>query len=158
MRTLLLAAVAMATLSPGVAVAQSAGEVRHDTREVNKDRREVRRDVARGDYREARHDRRELREDRQERREDWQEYRRTHRDAFRRSAYVAPRGYAYRPVSAGVRLNGAFWGSNYRINNYSTYRLPYPGRNMSYVRYGNDVLLVNVRTGRVVRVYNGFFW
>jgi Ni/Co efflux regulator RcnB len=144
MRKLLFAAVAATMLVPSVASAQSA-------REVRQDQREVRRDLARGDYREAREDRRELRED-------WRDYRRTHRSVFTRPVYVAPRGYHYRPVAVGTTLNHAFWGSRYRIGNYNTYRLPYPGRNRMYVRYGNDVLLINARTGRVIRVYDRFFW
>ena len=27
-----------------------------------------------------------------------------------------------------------------------------------YVRHYDDLLLVNTRTGRVIRVYNGFYW
>ena len=144
MRKLLFAAVAATMLVPSVASAQSA-------REVRQDQREVRRDVARGDYREAREDRRELRED-------WRDYRRTHRGVYNRPAYVAPRGYRYRPVVVGTTLRPAFWGPRYRVSNYSTYRLPYPGRNRMYVRYGNDVLLINARNGRVIRVYDRFFW
>ena len=144
MRKLLFAAVAATLLVPGVASAQSA-------REVRQDQREVRRDVARGDFREAREDQRELRED-------WRDYRRTHRGVYNRPAYVAPRGYRYRPVVAGTTLRPAFWSSRYRIGNYNTYRLPYPGRNRMYVRYGNDVLLINARNGRVIRVYDRFFW
>jgi Ni/Co efflux regulator RcnB len=27
-----------------------------------------------------------------------------------------------------------------------------------WVRYGNDVVLVNIRTGRVIEVHRAFFW
>jgi Ni/Co efflux regulator RcnB len=155
---MLLAAFAATALVPSVAIAQSAREVRHDRQEVRQDRREVHRDRAWGDYREARQDRREVREDRRELREDWRDYRRSHRGVFHRSAYVAPRGLRYRPVTAGARLDAALYGRPYRIGDYATYRLPRPGHERTYVRYGNDVLLVNVRTGRVVRVFDGFFW
>jgi Ni/Co efflux regulator RcnB len=145
MRKILIAALAATTLIPaGAASAQSA-------REVRQDQREVRRDVARGDFREARRDRRELRED-------WQDYRRAHRDQYRQRAYVAPRGYRYRTVGIGSVLNGAFLGRSYWVGDYGRYRLPQPGFNQRYVRYGDDVLLVNVRTGRVIRVYNNFYW
>ena len=157
-KLLLAAAAATVMLVPSVASAQSAGEVRHDQREVRQDQREVRKDVARGDWKEARKDRQETREDRKELRDDWQDYRRDHRDAFHRSAYHAPRGYRYRPITIGARLNRAFYGSSYWVNDYATYRLPRPGFHQAYVRYGNDVLLVNTRTGRVIRVYSGFFW
>ena len=145
MRKILIAALAATTLIPaGAASAQSA-------REVRQDQREVRRDVARGDWREAR-------EDRQELREDWRDYQRTHRNEFRRNQYVAPRGYRYRSVGIGANLNTAFLGRSYWVSVYGRYRLPRPGVNQRYVRYGDDVLLVNVRNGRVLRVYNNFYW
>jgi Ni/Co efflux regulator RcnB len=158
MRTLLLAALAATALVPTGVSAQTRSEVRHDQREINQDRREIRRDLRRGDYREARRDSRELRRDQRERNRDWRDYRRTHRSVFNRRAYVAPRGYRYRPIAVGAILNNAFWARPYWVNNYSTYRLPYPGRNRTYVRYGNDVLLINTRNGRVIAVYNNFFW
>jgi Ni/Co efflux regulator RcnB len=144
MRKILLAALAATVFVPAGASAQSAREIRHDQREIN-------RDVRQGRYNEAREDRNELRED-------WRAYRRTHRSLYNRSNYIAPRGYRYRPVSVGVVLNRLFWGPNYRIGNYATYRLPYPGRHRAWVRYGNDVVLINTRNGRVITVYNDFFY
>lgn len=158
MRKIIMAAAAAAVLVPAAGWAQSASELRHDQREVAKDQREVRHDVARGDYREARKDQQETREDKREMREDWQDYRKSHRSTYHRPAYRAPRGYRYRPIAVGASLNRAFWGPTYRIGNYSTYRLPPPGWHRAYVRYGNDVLLIDTRTGRVIRVYDAFFW
>lgn len=144
MRTMLMTAVAAALLVPGAANAQSAREVRHD-------RREVRKDIRHGDYREAREDRRELRED-------WRDYRRAHRDVYHRPAYVGPRGYRYRQVTVGYRFAPSYYGSRYRVNDWARYRLARPGAHQRWIRYGNDMLLINVRTGRVLRVYRGFFW
>lgn len=159
MRKLILAAMAATMLSPVAASAQSAREVRQDQREVWRDRQEVRRDMRRGDYREAQRDRQELREDRREMREDWRDYRRTHRDAFRAGRYVGPRGFVYRPVVEGYRFSPGYYSSRYWINNPWRYRLPAAGGpNLRWVRYGNDVLLVNIRNGRVLRVYRDFFW
>jgi Ni/Co efflux regulator RcnB len=158
MHKMLFAALAATVLVPVGASAQSAREVRQDQREINRDRREVRRDVRRGDSQEARRDRRELRDDRRERRDDWRDYRRTHRSVYTRPAYAWPRGYRYRPLGVGALLDRVFWGSRYRIGNYSTYRLPYPGRNRAWVRYGDDVLLINTRNGRIIQVYNRFFY
>jgi Ni/Co efflux regulator RcnB len=144
MRKFIIAALASTVLLPSMVSAQSA-------REVRQDQREVARDLARGDHQEAR-------EDRQELREDWQDYRKAHRSEFRRSAYVAPRGYRYRPVAVGGQLNSAYFGRNYQVTNWNRYRLPHPSARQQYIRYGNDVLLVNVRTGRVVHVYRDFYW
>ncbi|GAA4769476.1 hypothetical protein GCM10023219_14710 [Stakelama sediminis] len=158
MRIPLLAAVAAIALLPGIASAQSAREIRHDQKEVRQDKREVNRDVRRGDYREARQDRRDLRRDRRETREDWRDYRRTHRDVYRRPAYVGPHGYRYRPVAVGYRFAAPYYARRYWISDWATYRLPRPAAYHRWVRYGNDAVLVNMRTGRVLRVYTGFFW
>jgi Ni/Co efflux regulator RcnB len=142
---------------PSLAYAQSAHEIRHNEREVRRDQAEVARDLRRGDYQEAREDARELREDRREAREDWREYRRTNREAFRAGTYRGPRGYRYRPVATGYRFAPTYYGTRYAIDP-STYRLPRAGANQRWVRYGNDVALVNLRNGRVLTVYRDFFW
>ena len=64
----------------------------------------------------------------------------------------------YRPVQTGVRFQPAFYSNRYWVNDYGTYRLPAPGYNRRWVRYGNDVVLVDMRSGAVVRVYRNFFW
>ncbi|MBD8701608.1 conserved exported hypothetical protein [Sphingomonas sp. T1] len=159
MRKIILAAVAAATLVPTFASAQSYGEVRRSDREVRQSQRELqqaRRFGDRGDVRDAR---RELREDRQERREDWRDYRRSHANVYRRPAYVGPRGYRYRPINVGHRFAPQYYGRNYWINDYQTYRLPRPGFGYQrWVRYGRDVVLVDTRNGRVAQVNNGFFY
>jgi len=163
MRKFIMAALAASTLVPAVAIpvaaqAQSAGEVRRDQRDLQRDRRDLRDAQRYGDRRDVREARRDVRDSRQELREDWRDYRRTHRDAYRRPAYAGPRGYAYRPVAVGYRFHPSYYARNYWVNDYGRYRLPAPARGAQWVRYGNDVVLVNVRTGRVMQVYNGFFW
>ena len=158
MRKIWLAALAATVLVPPAAQAQSAKEVRHDQREVNKDRREVRRDLARGNFHEANKDARELGKDQRELGNDWQDYRRTHGDVYRRGEYRGPRGYAYRGLTVGYQLAPAYYGRSYWVDDFGRYRLPAPGAGLRWIRYGNDVVLVNMRTGRVVRVINRFFW
>lgn len=158
MRKIMIAALAAATLAPVAASAQTYGEVRRDQRELQRDRRDLqdaRRYGSREDVREARQ---ELREDRRELREDWRDYRRTNRDVYRRPAYYGPRGYRYQPVTVGYRFQPNYYGRNYWVNDYGRYRLPRPGYGTQWVRYGNDVVLVNLRTGRVLQVYNRFFY
>lgn len=132
MRKLILAGLVAATAIPTVALPTIAGaqprQIRHDRREVRQDRREVRQD------------RRELRQDRNELRGD------------RGVRYVAPyRGWAYRTLTPGFRLQPAFWGPRYVVN-FNTYRLHAPRFGEQWIRYGDDLLLVNVRTGRVIEV------
>lgn len=158
MRKILLAALAATVALPAAVHAQSANEVRKDQREVQKDRREVRKDIARGNFKEANKDARELRGDQRELRGDWQDYRRTHGDIFRRGEYHGPRGYTYRGLTVGYRLTPEYYGRSYWVDDFARYRLPPPGPGLRWIRYGNDIVLVNMRTGRVVRVINRFFW
>lgn len=158
MRTLITAALAAAALVPVVASAQSAGEVRRDNREVQDDRRDLRDAQYHGDRRDVRDARHDLRDDRRERREDWRGYRQAHPNDFRRPGYAGPRGFRYRPVTAGYRFTPEYYGRNYWVNDWQRYRLAAPLGYQRYVRYGNDVVLVDIRSGRVASVFNGFFY
>jgi Ni/Co efflux regulator RcnB len=166
MRTIILAALAAATtLTPMAASAQSNGEIRHDRREVRESRRDLEqarrygdRDDRRDARQELREDRQELREDRQDRREGWRDYRRDNGNAFRRGAYRGPQGYRYRPVSIGYRFAPNYYSRPYWVDA-RAYRLNAPRFGYQrWVRYGNDVVLIDTRSGRVVQVYNRFFY
>ena len=157
MRKILIAALAAATLVPTMASAQSREEVRRGQQEVRRDQQEVRRHTQNGDYRAAQRAREETREDRQELREDWRDYRNSHRRVYQRGAYAAPRGYNYRPVSAGYRFAPAQYNSRYWLNDHGTYRLPNPGYNQRWMRYGNDAVLIDTRRGVALRVIRAFF-
>jgi Ni/Co efflux regulator RcnB len=77
----------------------------------------------------------------------------------RHVSYVAPyRGWNYRRVTVGYQLRPAFYGSRYYINDYGAYNLRAPGRWQRWIRYGDDLLLVNVRTGRVLQVIHYRYW
>jgi Ni/Co efflux regulator RcnB len=158
MRKILLAALAATVLTPAIASAQDARDLRHDQREMRHDRNDLRHDERRGDWRDARNDRHDLRQDRRDTREDWRGYRDSHRDTFRMRPYQGPRGYAYRAVTPGFVFAPGYYHQRYWIANPGQYRLPVARPGLRWVRYGNDVVLVNVRTGRVIQVYNGFFW
>ena len=77
-----------------------------------------------------------------------------------RSAYVAPvRNWSYRPVTVGYQLQPSFYGSRYYISDYGAYHLQAPRyRYLQWIRYGNDLLLVNIRTGRVLQVVHYRGW
>jgi Predicted integral membrane protein len=155
----LAASVALPTIAvPTMASAQSAREVRQSERNLRDQQRDLRQAQRYGDRRDVREERRDVRQARQEVREDWRDYRKANRNVYHRPAYVGPRGYNYRPVAVGHRFQPAYYGNRYWVRDYSRYRLPAPGYNNRWVRYGNDVVLINTRNGSVVRVYNGFFW
>lgn len=154
-KTFLLAAAALATLSPVVAQAQTR-ELERDRANVREEQREYREAQRYGDRSDVREERREAREAQREYREDWRAYRQRDRNAFRGSKFSAP--FRYRVFNNGATLRASYYDSRYYVNNYSRYHLGTPPRNTRYVRHYNDVLVVNVRTGRVVDVYRNFFW
>lgn len=158
MRTPIILGLMAAVAIPSIAQAQSLGEARDSQRQVREERRELREAQRYGDRRDIREERREYQDARREARQDWRDYRRSHREVYRRPAYVGPRGYAYRPVSVGYRFAPAYYGSRYVISDPWRYRLPAARAGARWVRYGNDVVLVNMRNGRVLEVHNGFFW
>lgn len=157
MRTILLSALIAATAFPAIALAQTP-ELRHDRQEVRHQQRDLRQAQLHGDRHDVRDARRDLRDARRETREDWRDYRRSHGDLFRGPRYVGPRGYRYRVLAPGYRLAPAYYGARYIIADPYRYRLPRVTGWERWVRYGNDVVLVNIRTGRVISVNRDFFF
>jgi Ni/Co efflux regulator RcnB len=138
MKKLILLAAMAATIVPTAAIAQRQ-EIRQDRRDVRHDRQHLR-----SDRHNLRSDRRDMRQDRRN---------------VRHNRYVAPyRNWSYRRVNVGYRLQPSFYGSRYYINNYSNYHVRAPGRYQRWIRYGDDLLLVNVRTGRVLQVVHYRGW
>jgi Ni/Co efflux regulator RcnB len=149
MRKLILLAAVAAISVPSAAIAQ-----RHDRRdrvEVRKDRKDVRRD-----RREVRQDRRDVRRDRRIVNRD----RRIVNRERRHVAYAAPyRNWRYRRVNTGFQLRPVFYSPRYYISDYGAYRLPPPRHHwLRWIRYGDDLLLVNIRTGRVLDVVHYRYW
>ena len=83
--------------------------------------------------------------------------RNSHRQVYQRGAYGAPGGYRYRPVTTGYRFAPAQYSSRYWVSNYNAYRLPNPGYGHRWVRYGNDMVLVDTRSGVALRILSAFF-
>ena len=107
--------------------------------------------------REIRNQRRDVREARAEYREDWRDYRRSNPGVFRGPAYVGPRGYSYRPIAPGYRFNSSYYDRRYWLDA-PRYRLPAPGYNRRWIRYGRDAALVDIRNGNTISVYGSFFF
>lgn len=159
MRKLMISALIAATILPAAgASAQSAREAQQSQRQVERERQDLRDAQRYGDRRDVREAREDLRDARKEAREDWRDYRRANRQLYTMPRYYAPRGLAYRPIRTGVVLNRQFYGQRYLIADPYRYRLPRVTGAQRWVRYGNDVVLVNTRNGRVLQVINGFFY
>jgi Ni/Co efflux regulator RcnB len=151
----LITALIAATLIPVAAQAQSR-ELQRDRQDIREERRDVNRAIRSGKPGVIRDEHEDLREARQEYREDWQDHRRRNHAAYRAPKFSAP--FRYRGYNPGIRVSVGQYHPRYHLNNYSNFRLPAPGYNMRYVRHYNDLLLVNVRSGYVVRAYRNFYW
>ena len=128
---------------------------REDDPEWRGDRRGDRRDWRN----ERRGDRRWDRSWRNDRRYDWQNWRYSNRHLYRQPGYYAPyRGHRYSRFSIGLILGQPFFHQRYWIDDPWQYRLPHAGPGYAWVRYYDDVLLVDTWTGEVVDVIHDFFW
>jgi len=157
MRKAILAGLLAATIVPTIAQAQDR-ELRHDRREIQDERRDVAHDYRDGASRhQIREDRRDVREARREYRDDWRDYRGRHPDVYRGRAWEGPRGYRWHPVRVGYRFDPVFYDRRYWVDPYRYHLRPVLGW-QRWVRYGNDVLLIDVRSGRVLDVQSRFFF
>lgn len=96
---------------------------------------------------------------RRDNRYDWRSYRNAHRHTYRLGHYSPPyRHYGYSRLSIGFMLDSLFFGSNYWISDPWQYRLPRVYGPYLWIRYYDDVLLVNTYSGEVVDVIHDFFW
>jgi Ni/Co efflux regulator RcnB len=96
---------------------------------------------------------------RDDRRYDWQRWRYTNRNIFNLGRYYSPYGnYGYNRFDIGFFLEPLFFGRNYWIGDPWQYRLPPAPPGTQWVRYYNDVLLVDVYSGEVVDAIYDFFW
>ncbi len=69
-----------------------------------------------------------------------------------------PPGYAYRSWGIGQSLPRAFFSSAYYFTDHSALGLDSPPYGYQWVRYGPDVMLVNIRTGEILDVINNVFY
>lgn len=163
MRKFVILAALAASALPVAANAQN-WELRRDRQEIRQEQRDLRQAYRYGDRRDIRNERRDLRDARREyredrrdyRRDDWRGYRYSNRNTFRGGRFYSP--YRYRAFAPGYRVAPGYWGSRYVISDPWRYRLPRPGYGLRWVRFYNDVLLIDTRSGRVVDVHRSFYW
>jgi Ni/Co efflux regulator RcnB len=77
---------------------------------------------------------------------------------YRGPAFHYPRGYSYRRWSTGALLPSLFLSTSYFFDNWRTLGIGAPPPGRRWVRYGPDLLLVNVRTRRVEDTIYGAFY
>lgn len=147
-------------------------EHREGHRDLHRDYRDEHQDVHQSDptrrehrqfHRDAGRDHRGYHRDwdtgwRRDPRYDWYGYRNRYGDLYRMGRYSDPYGYGYRRPGIGVRLGAPFYSSRHQIRDPWRYRLPNAGPGYAWVRYYNDVLLIDTWTGQVVDVIYNFFW
>lgn len=123
----------------------------NDRRQVNRDGWNDRRNVDRGRWNDGW---------RNDRRYDWQGYRSANRRAYSLPRYYAPSGfgYNYRRFGVGLRIGAPFYSQRYLISDPWAYRLPPAYGPYRWVRYFNDVLLIDTYTGVVQDALYGFFY
>ncbi|WP_454886534.1 RcnB family protein [Sphingomonas oryzagri] len=89
-----------------------------------------------------------------------------HRPGFRppnfrpihRPGWHYPSGYRYRRWTIGLLLPHLFLSSRYYFDDYADYGFGPPPYGYRWVRYGPDLLLADVRTGRIRDVIYGAFY
>jgi hypothetical protein len=89
---------------------------------------------------------------------DWRTYRNNHRSIYQLGRYFDPYGWTYRRFAVGYSLRPYYYRSRYWLDDPWMYRLPPAYGSYRWVRYYDDALLVNVRTGFVGDVIHNFFW
>lgn len=95
---------------------------------------------------------------RTDQRYDWHNWRHHHRHHYHLYPYYDPFGWGYYVYSIGWRLWPGYYGSQYWITDPWYYRLPPAPPGTHWVRYYNDVLLVDTWTGEIIDVIHNFFW
>jgi Ni/Co efflux regulator RcnB len=82
--------------------------------------------------------------------------RHTARMRYDAGRYMAPRGYRYSQWNVGSRLPAGYYGSPYYVD-YNRYGLNTPMSGYRWNRVGNDVYLVDPRSGLIAEVVYSLF-
>lgn len=145
MRKLLIIGFLSSVAFSSAANAQSEREIRKDEKAVAVQQEQLVEAQDRGNTVEIEKARAELHGAHQELRED--------RRDQRTSQYKPPyRDWSQSTPALGSNLRPKFYGKRYVISNTNHYSLSPVARDQRWIRYGDDILLVNVRSGRVDEV------
>jgi len=96
-------------------------------------------------------------------RHDYSNFRDFHRNfnasrRFRGPSYRRPAGWYDHRWTFGEFLPAAFWARDYWLSDYTSYDLPPPPYGATWVRVGNDALLVDEDSGEVITVEYDVFY
>jgi Ni/Co efflux regulator RcnB len=78
--------------------------------------------------------------------------------SIRGPKFSFPSGFRYQTWTTGGILPPVFLAAPYFYDGYATLGLAPPPGGYQWVRYGPDLLLVNVHTGRIADVVDGVFY
>jgi hypothetical protein len=76
---------------------------------------------------------------------------------FRAPPYRWPGGFGYRPIIVGGYLPPVFWSPDYFVVDYNYYGVDAPPSDYGWIRYGPDLLLMQLDTGQVLQDVPGAF-
>jgi hypothetical protein len=76
---------------------------------------------------------------------------------FTAEPYQWPNGPNYRRYEVGMALPRPYWIALYFIEDYTAYGLDAPAQGFEWIRYGPDVLMIDLNTGEVAHVVYGAF-
>jgi len=83
----------------------------------------------------------------------------TSKKRYSAAAFVAPSGFTYRRFSVGEHVPSMLLSDSVVLNDYQNYALESPPSGLTWIRDGQDALLIDMRTGEVVQadydVFNG---
>jgi len=144
MNKIFLVTIIAAVALPTIGHAQTH-EIRKDEMKVQAQHEDLQDAVDNGDHKDIKKQAKDVRKAETELREDRQHHARTH--------YVAPySNWSYAAVARGDKLRSRFYADRYAISDPGMYQLHPAARNQLWIRYGDDLVLVNRRNGRVIDV------
>ncbi len=73
------------------------------------------------------------------------------------SDYLWPQGQAYRRYTVGMRLPQSYWIAPYVMTRYASAGFDRPKEGAQWIRYGPDLLMVDLAVGDVIEVVYGVF-
>ena len=76
---------------------------------------------------------------------------------YNTSVFMGPPGYVYTRYTIGERAPSTLLGGRYTLVKYSTYGLESPPDGLTWIRAGDDALLVDGKTGEVVQTDYSLF-